>query len=93
MLHELRHILNHAAWLQLQVCCQLCSGMLAAKLSSPVLVVTREKDYKKPLATATPCLYSVAVNSTLSLTFYDHVDANQWWKDIISVYPFEHIEW
>lgn len=69
MLHELGHILNHAAQLQLQVYFQLCSGMLAAKWSSPVHVVTREKDYKKPLAAATPCLYSIAVNSRLSLTF------------------------
>lgn len=43
ILHELGCILDHAAWLQVQVFFQLCSGMLAAKWSSPVHIVTRKK--------------------------------------------------
>lgn len=92
ILHELGHILDHAAWLQVQIFSQLCSGMLAAKWSSPMHVVTRKKDPKMPLATATPCLYSIAMNSRPFLPLYDHVDSNQWWQYIISIYLFKEIE-
>lgn len=74
----LGHILNHAAWLEVQVFFQLCSEMFDVKWSSPVRSAIRSKDFKLFLAAATLCLCSIAMNLRPSLPGYDHLDSN-WW--------------
>lgn len=78
VVNDLGHILNHAAWLEMQVFFQLCSEMLDVKWSSAVHNATRKKGFKMSLAAATLCLYSIAMNLRCSLPGYDHLDFNQW---------------
>lgn len=74
----LGHILNRAAWLEVQVFLQLCSEMFDVRYSSPVHSAIRKNYFKVSLAAAILCLYSITMNLRLSLPGYDDLDSN-WW--------------